>query len=141
MILGAALALTAALGFASSAVFARLGLQHMRPTTGVFISLLVGIAITMALALALHWDDILALSAIAFAWFLLYGVLNFTAARLLNFMSVNKIGVSRAAPIIGGAPLFTAAIAVSIGTESVNLYILAGTIIIVAGIALIVGKQ
>ena len=49
--LGAALALTAALGFGASAVFARIGLQYMRPTTGAFVSLLVGIVVTLTIAI------------------------------------------------------------------------------------------
>ena len=60
--LGAAMALTAAMGFGAAAVFARIGLQYMRPTTGAFVSLLIGIAITLTLALVFHFDDIFALS-------------------------------------------------------------------------------
>ena len=139
--LGATLALAAALGFGASAVFARIGLQHMRPTTGAFISLLVGIAVTLTIALVFHLDDILALDGIAFAWFLLSGTLNFPLGRLLNFTSVNKIGVARSAPIVGASPLFAAILAVTLGGESMNLYIFAGTLVIISGIALIVGQK
>jgi len=139
--LGAALALAAALGFGASAVFARIGLQHMRPTTGAFISLLVGIAVTLTIALVFHFDDILALGGIAFAWFLLSGTLNFPLGRLLNFTSVNKIGVARSAPIVGASPLFAAILAVTLGGESMNLHIFAGTLVIISGIALIVGQK
>ena len=139
--LGAALALAAALGFGASAVFARIGLQHMRPTTGAFISLLVGIAVTLTIALVFHFDDILALGGIAFAWFLLSGTLNFPLGRLLNFTSVNKIGVARSAPIVGASPLFAAILAVTLGGESMNLYIFAGTLVIIGGIALIVRQK
>lgn len=139
--LGATLALAAALGFGASAVFARIGLQHMRPTTGAFISLLVGIAVTLTIALVFHFDDILALGGIAFAWLLLSGTLNFPLGRLLNFTSVNKIGVARSAPIVGASPLFAAILAVTLGGESMNLYIFAGTLVIIGGIALIVGQK
>ena len=139
--LGAALALTAALGFGASAVFARIGLQYMRPTTGAFVSLLVGIVITLTIAIAFHWDDILALSGVAFAWFLLSGTLNFPLGRLMNFTSVNKIGVARSAPIVGASPLFAAILGVTVGGETMNLYIFAGTLIIIGGITLIVGQK
>ena len=139
--LGAAMALTAAMGFGAAAVFARIGLQYMRPTTGAFVSLLIGIAITLTLALVFHFDDILALSGIAFVWFLITGTLNFPLGRLLNFTSVSKIGVSRSAPIIGAAPLFSGVLGVTVGGESMNLFIFTGTLIIIGGIAMIVGQK
>ena len=139
--LGAAMALTAAMGFGAAAVFARIGLQYMRPTTGAFVSLLIGIAITLTLALVFHFDDIFALSGIAFVWFLITGTLNFPLGRLLNFTSVNKIGVSRSAPIIGAAPLFSGILGVTVGGESMNLFIFTGTLVIIGGIAMIVGQK
>lgn len=139
--LGAAMALTAAMGFGAAAVFARIGLQYMRPTTGAFVSLLIGIAITLTLALVFHFDDILALSGIAFIWFLITGTLNFPLGRLLNFTSVNKLGVSRSAPIIGAAPLFSGILGVTVGGESMNLFIFTGTLVIIGGIAMIVGQK
>ena len=139
--LGAAMALTAAMGFGAAAVFARIGLQYMRPTTGAFVSLIIGIAITLTLALVFHFDDILALSGIAFVWFLITGTLNFPLGRLLNFTSVNKIGVSRSAPIIGAAPLFSGILGVTLGGESMNLFIFTGTMVIIGGIAMIVGQK
>ena len=139
--LGAAMALTAAMGFGAAAVFARIGLQYMRPTTGAFVSLLIGIAITLTLALVFHFDDILALGGIAFLWFLITGTLNFPLGRLLNFTSVNKIGVSRSAPIIGAAPLFSGILGVTVGGESMNIFIFTGTLVIIGGIAMIVGQK
>lgn len=139
--LGAALALSAALGFGASAVFVRMGIQYVRPTTGTFISLLVGIAITLTLAIVFHFDDILALSGIAFAWFLLTGTLNFPLGRLLNFTSVGKLGAARSAPIVGASPFFAAILGVTVGGESMNLFIFAGTLAIIGGIALIVGQR
>ena len=139
--LGAAMALTAAMGFGAAAVFARIGLQYMRPTTGAFVSLLIGIAITLTLALVFHFDDILALSGIAFVWFLITGTLNFPLGRLLNFTSVDKIGVSRSAPIIGAAPLFSGILGVTLGGESMNVFIFTGTLVIIGGIAMIVGQK
>ena len=139
--LGAAMALTAAMGFGAAAVFARIGLQYMRPTTGAFVSLLIGIAITLTLALVFHFDDILVLSGVAFVWFLITGTLNFPLGRLLNFTSVSKIGVSRSAPIIGAAPLFSGILGVTLGGESMNIFIFSGTLVIIGGIAMIVGQK
>ena len=66
--LGVLFGLSAALGFGSSAVLARLSLQHMRTSTGVLISLVVGTVITLALAFSFHTREILSLSGIAFVW-------------------------------------------------------------------------
>ncbi|MCY4579622.1 MAG: EamA family transporter, partial [Chloroflexi bacterium] len=102
---------------------------------------LVGVAITFTLAVVFHFDDILTLGGIAFAWFLLSGTLNFPLGRLLNFTSVGKLGVARAAPVVGASPLFAAILGVTVGGETMNLFIFGGTVAIIAGIALIVGQR
>ena len=139
--IGVVLALSAALGFGTSAVFARIGLQHMRVTTGTLVSLLVGTAITMSLAFALHSGEIFALSGVAFLWFLLSGAVNFPVGRLLNYTSVSLAGVSRSTPIVGSSPLFATVLAVTIGGETVGLQTLTGTISIVMGLALILSQR
>lgn len=139
--LGVLLSLAAALGFGGSAVLARVGLQYVSPVTGTLVSLLVGIVITTTLALVLNFDEIWALTAIAFGWFLLVGVLNYPLGRLLNFNSVSKVGVARATPVVGASPLFAAALAVTIGGETMTWTIFVGTLAIVGGIALIVSQK
>ena len=139
--LGVILGLSAALGFGSAAVFARIGLQHMRWTTGTLISLIVGTVITMVLAFALSSEENFALSAGAFLWFLLAGVAQFPLGRLLNFTSVSLAGVSRSSPIVGSSPLFATLLAITIGGESINLPILAGTIFITSGLALVLSQR
>ena len=57
--LAVSLALLAALGFASSAVFARLGLQRINPLVGVFLSLLASFTLTIILALTLNLKAVL----------------------------------------------------------------------------------
>ena len=139
--LGVLFSLAAALGFGGSAVLARVGLQYVSPVTGTLVSLLVGIVITTVLAFVFHYDDIWGLTAIAFAWFLLVGILNYPLGRLLNYNSVSKVGVSRSAPVVGASPLFAAALAVTIGGETMSLPIFLGTVAIISGIALIVGQK
>ena len=139
--LGVTLGLLAAVGFGASAVFARLGLQYMRPTTGTLISLVVGTGITMTLAIVLDWDLILGLSGLAFLWFLLSGTLNFPIGRLLNFTSVRLVGVSKSTPLVGSSPLFATVLAVTVGGESINPPILLGTIFITGGLALILAQR
>ena len=138
---GVLLGLSAALGFGSSAIFARLGLQHMRATTGTLVSLTVGTIITMVIAFAFHAREIFALSGVAFLWFLLSGVINFPLGRLLNFTAVSLVGVSRATPIIGSSPLFAAAFAITVGGETINIPIFLGTISIIGGLGLILSQR
>ena len=139
--LGVVLGLSAALGFGATAVFARLGMQHIRPTSGTLVSLVVGTTITMALAFTFHWDEIFVLSGIAFLWFLLSGAINFPMGRLLNFTGVSLAGVSRASPVVGTSPLFATILAITIGGESVTLLVLLGTISIIGGLALILSQR
>lgn len=139
--LGVVFGLFASLGFGSSAVFARLGLQHMRPTTGTMASLMVGAVIAMVIAFALNSDEIFALSGMAFAWFTLSGAVNFLMGRLLNFTAVGLAGVSRTAPLVGSSPLFAAILAVTIGGETISPPILAGTAAIIGGLALILTQK
>ena len=139
--LGVALSLAAAMGFAGSAVFARIGLQHVRPTTGTIVSLLIGISITLTLSIIFHQKEIIALSGIAFLWFFISGLINFPLGRLLNYTGVSKIGVSKSTAIVGSSPLFAAILAVTVGGETLNAFIVVGTIGIIGGVALIVGQK
>ena len=152
--LGVILGLAAAMGFGSTSVFARLGLQHIRSTTATLVSLMVGSAITMGLALLVYTDEILALFGLnvlvrpapmgdpaAFLWFLLFGVVAFAVARSLSYAALNMIGVSRVAPIIGTDPLFATMLAITIGGEAINSMILMGTFSIFGGLTLILSQR
>ena len=139
--LGVALSLAAAMGFAGSAVFARVGLQYIRPTTGTLVSLFIGISITLTLSIIFNQKEIMALSGIAFLWFLVSGAINFPLGRLLNYTGISKIGVSRSTPIVATSPLFAAILAVTVGGESINAFIMMGTIAIIGGVVLIVGQR
>jgi len=139
--MGIVLALMAAGGFGSTAVFARLGLEHMRAATGTLFSLIVSSAIAVAIALGLHASEIFGLGGSALAWLAIAGVLSFPLGRLLNYTGVSLAGVSRASPIIGAAPLFATALALSLGGESLSTPILVGTVSIIGGLVLILSQQ
>ena len=140
LVLAIVLALVAALGFGASAVFARIGLQGIKPITGTAISLVASFTMTVVLALSINLSDILALPLLAYAWFLLLGVLNFPLGRLLNFTSVNMIGATRSSPLVSTAPLFSTALAIILLGERPNAFIVLGTIAIIIGSILIVSK-
>lgn len=135
------MALLAAAGFGTAAVFARLALQHMRSTTGTLLSLIVGTTIVMTIALSIHWEAIFGLAGVAFLWFLLSGSINFPIGRLLNFTSVNLAGVSRSSPIVGSSPMFATALAITVGGETINAPIVVGTMAIIGGLTLILTQR
>ena len=139
--LGVLLGLSAALGFGIAAVFARIGLQDIKATTGTLVSLVVGTIVTMGLAFVFHTDAILKLAGVAFLWFLLSACINFPLGRLLNFTGVSMAGVSKSAPIVGSSPLFATILAISIGGESINTIIAIGTLSIIGGLAMILSQR
>lgn len=138
---GVVLGLLAALGFGGSAVFARLGLQHMRSTTGTLASLLVGTVIMLTLAFALHSDEILAIGGVVFLWLLLSAIINFPMGRLLNYTGVRLAGVSRASPVVGASPLFAIVLAITVGGESIDLPTLLGAFSIIGGLFLVLSQR
>ncbi len=137
---GVVLGLLAGAGFGAGAVFARLGLRDIRATTGTLVSLVVGSLVTTAIAVSLHWEQIVALAGVAFLWFMLSGLINFPLGRLFNFTGVSIVGVSRSAPIVGSSPLWATILAVGIGGESINLPIALGTVAIISGLAMILSQ-
>ncbi len=130
--------LLAAVGFGSAAVFARLGLQGMKPATGTAISLVVSFVLTAILALSIERSAVFALPAMAFPWFLALGIVNYPLARFMNYTSVNLVGASRSAPIIATAPFFSAVLAIIFLGEEMNLLVGLGTAAIMVGSILIV---
>ena len=139
--LGILLALTASVCWAAGAVLARLSLLQLRSSTGTIVSLIAGVAVVMSLVLLFYRDYVADLSGTIFLWFVVAGVFQTLLGRFLNYSSVQRIGVSRALPIIGAAPLFATLFAVLFTGEQMTLPLLAGTTAIIGGVALIVSSQ
>ena len=139
--LGVILALLAAACWGLSAILVRLGVQSLRPTTGTWMSLIPGMILMMTLAAMFNLDDIKSLRAIAFFWFGLSGLFNFALGRLLNATSIQLAGVARATPLFSTAPLFATIFAIIFLGESITVWLLLGTLTVVAGIALITSEQ
>ena len=139
--MGVAFGLSAAFLFGISSVIVRIGLQELRSTTGTMVSLLSGLCLVMTLALTLHWNAVAHLSWHSFLWFFLSGLLNFPMGRFMNFSSVQRIGVSRATPVVNAAPLFAAALAILFLGEQMTPILFLGTLSVIAGIALIVSQR
>ena len=133
--------LLAAVGFGSSAVLARLGLQRISPTLGVFLSLSTGFLFTFALSLALHFRDVLTLTPKAFLWFLFFAVITFPLARLINYTAISLAGASRTSPLLSTSPIFATLLALIALGEKPNLLIGIGILISVIGMGLIVSER
>jgi DME family drug/metabolite transporter len=110
----------------------------MRPTTGAVFSLFVGLLLLFPLALLLHWDDVTSISAGVMGTIFLYGMANFLMGRFLNYSSISRIGLNRSIPIVASSPLFALILAVMFLDESVNAFIVLGTVTVMGGILLIV---
>lgn len=140
--LGVLLAIAAAASYSVSAVLARLGLQGgIRTSTGTFISSLSSLALIGTLALIVNFKDMQALLPEAILWFALIGFINYVLGRQFNYGSIQRIGVSRAAPLFASSPLFAFLLAVIFLGESVNPALIAGTLVLVGGLYLVVTSR
>ena len=136
--LGVLLALGAAIGFGATGVTARLSVEHMRPTTGTLLSLVVGAAVVFLIAAIVCGVGEFKLEPVAYVWLCAAGISSFVVGRLLNFVAVSRIGVSRSAPLVGTSPVFAATAAVLLAGESINALIIVGTLAIIGGLAVVV---
>lgn len=139
--LGIVLAITAALGWGASAIFARLGLQGIKTSTGTLISMLSSVLLVGSLALILNFDDVVHLSPMALLWFGLIGLLNYALGRQFNYSSIRYVGATQASVLFSSSPVFAMVLAVTLLGESVNPAIIIGTLIIVAGLYLVVTSK
>ena len=69
------IAITAGLCFGTAAVFVRLGLQDIKPSTGALISMVSSLVLVGLLALIVNFDAIVSLSLTALLWFSLIGII------------------------------------------------------------------
>jgi len=138
---GILLAVFASLCFGTTAIFVRLGLQHIKPSIGTFLSVTASFIVLALLTLIRDHSLILSLSLTAVLWFGLIGVLNYAVARQANYYATKIIGVAKANPIMASAPLFSLVLAVTFLGEAVNVLILLGTICIVSGLMLLVSSK
>ena len=147
MLLSIGLACIAVLGFGSAAVFARLGMQSVRPMPGTLISLVSSTLLAGGLAAAFNGAEIVALPAMAIPWFLGNGILTYMGGRTQQYIAISLIGASRVTPIVGGAALFAAIYAIGLTRlgvagfdERLNWLTGVGTVVVVSGLALTGGN-
>ena len=136
--LGIFLAIAAGCGWGASSVLVRLGLLHIEPSLGTFLSLFSSFVVAGSLALILNFDAFTSLHPKTVLWFGLIGLLNYGIGRQFNYFSIRYIGVARATSIFSSAPLFAVSIAVLFTGETINFYTGIGTLCIVGGLYLVI---
>ena len=135
------MAISAACAFGLSVVLARIGMQNARPTSVAVVSTVSGMIVVLTIAFLLNWDKIISLNLAVIPILVLCGVLNFVVGRLLSYTGISLVGVSKTAPIVGIAPIFSMIFAISIGGENLTSLTLLATMGVAAGIALIMSEQ
>lgn len=135
MVLAEFLAVGAAVCFAASSIFIKKGLEHSDTNTGVMVSLTVNVLV-LWLVLVFTTPLSLLLNTTIFI-FVIAGFLAPGIARMLRFESLDKIGVSRTAPITATTPLYSTALAVIFLGEKLTLPIALGMLLIIFGTIII----
>ena len=124
-----------------SVVFARIGMTNARPTSVAVVSTIAGMVIVLTIAMILNWKEIIFLNFSVIPILALCGIINFVIGRLLSYTGISLSGVSKTAPIVGTAPIFSMIFAISIGGENLTAFTLLATMSVAAGIALIMSEQ
>ena len=131
------LALVTAISYAGALVASRRGLQYSTPDTVTWVSILVQ-NITLWTAV-FATGGIPAVSWVAVGIFCIVGTFQM-GVRLLAYTGVLKIGASRSSSLQSISPLIAATIAITILGEPASTLIIAGTLLVVGGIALVSWK-
>jgi len=133
------LALTSSLFYALSMVVARVGLVTMDTFSGGLISM--GFSLIGALILLLFYLPIQGIALQAVICFAAAGILGPCIGRLMLYLGINRLGSSITASLYASKPLFAAITAVALLGERVTPSIVAGTLLIIAGLAFIGSKD
>ncbi|MBI4297157.1 MAG: DMT family transporter [Chloroflexi bacterium] len=139
--LGSLLALLAGTAWGTSSVFARFGLQYLRPVQGSVISMFARLAILAFLSTTLEPQAWVELPWKALLLFAGVGILNFPLALFFNYSGIQKVGASRAAPIIASSPIFAMLLALVFLGETPTPITVLGAISIFAGLYLITSSE
>ena len=130
-----AYALVTAFSFGLSAVLVRRGLSESTAVTATLV--ISGVQVVVLSLLLLLSPPSLSWAAVGY--FVIAGLLAATMGRTLNYMSIDRLGVPISTSLSGTNPLFTIVFASILIGDAVETSTVAGTALVVAGIALISG--
>ena len=127
------------MGWAIDSVLVRFGLRQ----SNIFAAMLMSYAVSITCV----WSYLIATTSLEFLtspamiYYLISGCMQPIFARALFYEGITRIGVARAGPLRGIEPLFAATIALLVFNEQPGLQVYVGTVLIVASLWLISGKQ
>ena len=137
MAVAIAFAFLAACGFASGNVLVRIGTQQVPPPTAALLTVLSSMILVVGLGLVLSLDEFKSLSLTAMGWILVMGVMGYPMARVLLVTAISMVGAARAVPMSGIQPVIAFTLGVLLLGERPNLLVILGTVVIVAGLFLV----
>jgi len=127
------LSLLTAICFGFSAILTRWGMRDSNPITGAMVGSLVQV---LALSVIIAVNPPGELNLMGVAYFACSGLFASALGRLLNYTSIQRLGVSMSSTIIGSSPLFSTIFAAIFLAEEVTLSVFAGTVLVVGGVAI-----
>jgi drug/metabolite transporter (DMT)-like permease len=139
--IGALFAVLAATSWASGAIFARIGMQHMGSTTGTFFSLITGFFAILLIALITDYNGLFNVTGAIIPWFILLAFIQFPLGRFLNFNGIKLAGVAPATAILGSTPVFSAVFALIFLGEVITPLIGIGILCVVGGLAIVLYEK
>ena len=137
IITGILFAVIAAIGWGASAVLSRIALEKTDPRLATIVSLFFSSIIMFSISLSTQFNEFEKLIVSDFLWFFSAGLTSFAVGRLLNYVGIKNIGVSKASPLFGTSPLFAALLAIIILNENPTIMLGMGIVIVTFGIILI----
>ena len=109
--------------------------RHGDAEAGALVTALVALVVTGALSLVSATD-------VGSVWpFLLAGLIAPGGSQLLYVRAVKEVGASRAAVVVGAAPLVAVTIALAVLGEPVEVALVAGAVLIVLGVVALAGER
>ncbi len=124
---------------AFSRILLKKGLVDSNPVTGMFVSLVVCAPVLTVLALiAVPWDEY---SIRGIAYFAAIGLFAPPVVRFLTYIGVDRLGVSRSAPVRSLTPFFAVLLAIVFLGEPLSSHIILGTVAIFSGALLLTRKE
>ena len=136
--LGILLAIAAAFGWGAGDVFVRRAMFGARPeAVTVFVAGMVLLALGALVVVSSGVGAFAAPNAAFVVLTAVMGLLTWLGGNLLYFHGMQRAGVVVAAPLLGMAPLFAIALAVTLGGERPSVSTLAGALAIVTGVVVV----
>ncbi len=136
--IGLIFAVLAAICFAAGMVFIRKGLFHSEtPLGAVFIAVPIGVLFFSGLLIVTgQYETLQQISWRAVGILATSGVINFVAARLLNFTSLQHLGANRNSAIHKTTSIYAVIFGVVFLNESLSVLIIVGVSLVVVGATL-----